>query len=115
MANIKRVGLEVFCEEPEGTWIYEPLPAIVNTNKPSILADGVDFAFVTAETPPELAEVTFFCVDTGQTITTVPVDPETRTATLQVTATTPGIIRIRAGEPTITRLNEVIIHAVEAD
>jgi N-acetylmuramoyl-L-alanine amidase len=37
------------------------------------------------------------------------VDPATHTATLQVTATTPGVVRIRAGEPTMTKLNEAVI------
>lgn len=84
---------------------------IATSDKTTIAADGLDTATVTAEVHPDLTEITFYHADTGEPITTLPVDPETHTATLQVTATTPGVIRIRAGEPTITRLNEVIVNA----
>lgn len=83
----------------------------VTTDKTIIKADGIDTATVTTKVPVVLTEITFYHVDTGKHIATVPVDPATHTATLQVTATTPGTIRIRAGEPTITRLNEVVINA----
>lgn len=91
---------------------FKQVTAFANTT--SIKADGQDVAIITANVPTLFAEITFYHADTGQPIATVPVDPETHTATLQVTATTPGVIRIRAGEPTMTRLNEVTIHAVEA-
>lgn len=104
----------VECVEPEGIWTYEIIPALLSVDKCSIATDGIDAATVTAEVHPDLTKITFYHADTGEPIATVPVDPETHTATLQVTATTPGVIRIRAGEPTMTRLNEVTIHAVEA-
>lgn len=81
----------------------------VMVDKSVIKADGLDTATVTAEVHPDLAELTFYHADTGEAIATVLVDPTLHTATLQVTATTPGAIRIRAGEPTATRLNEVVI------
>jgi len=83
----------------------------VKADRLAIKADGFDTATVTAEVHPDLAEITFYHADTGETIAVVPVDPATYTATLQVTATTPGIIRIRAGEPIATKLNEVLINA----
>lgn len=83
----------------------------LQTNKTVVTANGLDTATVVAEVHSDLAEITFYHADTGEVITTVPVDPTTCTATLQVTATTPGVVRIRAGEPTITRLNEVVITA----
>jgi len=92
---------------------FEHLTA--TATKTEIIADGVDAVVISVHAPDVLDSVLFYAVDTGEIIATVPIDPETRTATLQVTATTPGIIRIRAGEPTITRLNEVIVHVVEAD
>ena len=85
--------------------------ALLSVDKSTIIADGLDTATVTAEVHPDLTEITFYHADTGELIATVPVDPVTHTATLQVTATTPGVIRIRAGEPTITKLNEVVITA----
>lgn len=84
----------------------------ISVDKQLIIANSPDsMANITVEVHPTLAEVTFFNADTGEAITTVPVDPTTHTATLQVTATTPGVIKIWAGEPTITRLNEVVITA----
>lgn len=83
---------------------------LVKTDK-AIITAGLDAAIVTAEVHPDLTEITFYHADTGEPIATVPVDPATHTATLQVTATTPGVIHIRAGEPTVTRLNEVVIVA----
>lgn len=83
----------------------------VAVDKPTITANGLDTATVTAEVHPDLTKITFYHADTGEPIATVPVDPATHTATLQVTATTPGVIRIRAGDPTVTRLNEVVITA----
>jgi len=81
------------------------------SDKTTIKADGADIATITANVPAVLNEVTFYNADINEPITTVQVDPATHTATLQVTATTPGVIKIRAGEPTITRLNEVVINA----
>ncbi len=111
MAELRRNGFDVICVEPEGEWLYETILAILTVEKTHIAADGLDIATVTAEVHPDLTEITFYHADTGEAIATVPIDPATHTATLQVTATTPGVIRIRAGEPTITRLNEVVINA----
>ena len=83
----------------------------VTADKTTIAADGVDKATITAHIPAVLSEITFYHADTNEPIATLPVDPEAHTATLQVTATTPGVIRIRAGDPTATRLNEVVITA----
>lgn len=80
-------------------------------DKAAIKADGLDTAIVTAKVPVVLSEITFYHADTGEPIATVPADSTTHMATLQVTATTPGVIKIRAGEPTITKLNEVVITA----
>lgn len=114
MAELRREGFNLFCDEAEGSWLYEMLPALLSIDRPAITADGLDTATVTAEVHPDLTEITFYHADSGEAIATVPVDPETHMATLQVVATAPGAIRIRAGEPTMTWLNEVIIHAVEA-
>lgn len=111
MAEWKFNGCEVLCVEPEGSWLYETLPALLKADKITILDDNIDTATVTAEVHPDLTKITFYHADTGEPIATVPVDPATHTATLQVTATTPGVIKIRAGEPTITKLNEVVITA----
>jgi hypothetical protein len=93
--------------------IFEAVTPVlgIKTDKPTIAANGLDTATVTAEVHPDLTELTFYHTDTGEAISTVPVDPATHKATLQVTATTPGVIKIQAGEPTITRLNEVVITA----
>lgn len=77
-----------------------------------IIADGTDIATVAAEVHPDLTEITFYHIDTGEVIAIVPVDPETNMATLQVTAKSPGVIRIRAGGSTMTKLNEVVINAI---
>lgn len=95
---------------------YNPEPGIfeeiiLSVDKQNIVADGIDTVVVTAQVPIILAEATFYNADTGKLIVTQPVDPETHIATLQVTATTPGAIRIRAGKETQTRLNEVTINA----
>lgn len=82
-----------------------------SADKITITANGVDAATITAQVPEVLSEITFYHSDTGAGIAAVPVDPATHTATLQVTAITPGTIRIRAGEPTGTKLNEVVITA----
>jgi len=111
MAELRHDRCNVYCDEPEGSWLYEVLPASLAVDKYNIKADGVDSATITAETRPDLAEITFYHADTGEAIATVPVDPVTHKATLRITATTPGVIRIRAGELTITRLNEVTINA----
>jgi hypothetical protein len=111
MARLERNGFQVFCVESEGTWLYDVLPAVLSVDKPVIRADGADTAVATAEVPVGTTEITFYHSDTDDVITTVPVDPVTHTATFQITATTPGAIRIRAGEPTRTRLNEVVINA----
>jgi hypothetical protein len=86
----------------------EKLSAVVHAEKSSIEADGNDYAEVVA-TVFEGNYISFWGND--EFIATVPVDPATHTATLQVTATTPGVIHIRAGEPTATKLNEVTINA----
>jgi len=110
MAVLQREGYDILCTEFEGSWLYEVLPAMVTVDKVFIKPDGLDTATVTAEVHPDLTEITFYHTDTNE-VATVPVDPATHTATLQVTATTPGVIRIRAGEPTMTKLNEAVIIA----
>lgn len=84
---------------------------VVTTNKNTIVADGVDEAIVTVSADASLTEVTFYNATTSEVITTQPVDLVSHKATLHVTATTPGTIRIRVGLETMTRLNEVIINA----
>lgn len=111
MAYLVQNGFVIECVEPEGSWEYERLPAILTADKLQIIADGTDTATIVAEVPPETTEITFFDGNENP-IATVPVTDGR--ATLDVTATTPGGIRIRAGYETLTRLNEVIIRAVEA-
>ncbi|KJR97941.1 MAG: hypothetical protein VR68_11560 [Peptococcaceae bacterium BRH_c4a] len=86
-------------------------PITVSVDKATITANGVDTASITAHVPDVLSEITFYHADTGKPMTTVPVDPATHTAALQVAATTPGTIHIRVGEPTRIKLNEVVITA----
>jgi hypothetical protein len=111
MAHLRLEKFNVFCDEPEGSWLYEKILVQLAADNYSITANGTDTATITAEVHPGLTEVIFHHADTGEPITTVPVDPATHTATLQVTATTPGVVRIRAGEPTMTKLNEAVIIA----
>ena len=111
MAHLEISDFSVNCIEPEGEWLYELLPAIMSIDKPEIVANGIDAATITAEVPPELAEIVLSHADTSEVLATIPVDPEAHTATLQVMATAPGTIRIRAGYQTITRHNEVTINA----
>lgn len=80
-------------------------------DKQTIVADGIDTATISVKVPSTTNEITFYNINTGDVITTVKVDPVTRTATLQVTATTPGTIHIRAGESPVAGLNEVTINA----
>jgi len=91
------------------TGFFEEVTA--TADKTIIAADGVDTATIIACVPTMLSEITFFHTDTDEPIAVVPVDPKTHTANLQITATTPGAICIRAGELTITKLNEVVITA----
>jgi len=81
------------------------------TDKFIIKSDSLDTATIIAKVHPGLTEITFYHTDTNEPIATVEVDPENYTATLQVTTTSPGAIRIRAGRPTMTRLNEVEVIA----
>ncbi len=83
----------------------------ITADKTAITANGLDTATVTAKVPAVLAEITFYHAVNGEAIVTVPVDSVTHTATLQVTATTPGVIKIRAGEQTVGRLSEVEVTA----
>lgn len=111
MAELIRDGYNVFCVEPETTWLYEILPALVESDKASITADGVDIATIKAKVSPEITGITFYNIDSEEPITTQTFDQTTNIATLQVKATTPGTIRIRVGQETRTRLNEVSINA----
>ena len=113
------ISIEKYDDSLLGSY-YDPQTGIfqhieVSADKTTIKADGIDTAMVTAIVPAVLTEIAFYHADTGEAIATVPVNPATHTATLQVTATTPGTIRIRAGEPTdeptVTWLNEVVINA----
>lgn len=83
----------------------------VSADKLTIMADGLDTATVTAKVPAALSKIAFCHADTDRVIATVPVDPVTHTAALQVTATTPGVIKIRAGEQTVGRQNEMEVLA----
>lgn len=115
MAELRQDGINIICVEPEGEWVYEVLPALISVDKPVIVADGVDTATVTAQVPDGVNEITFYNADTGEEILTAQVDSEMHTATMQVSMTTPGMIRIRAGDQTITRRNEVVVSAVDAN
>lgn len=69
-----------------------------SVDKSTIQANGTDTATVTATVPATtlLTQIDFIHSDTGVLISTQPVD--SGTATLEVTATTPGVIRIQAGD-----------------
>lgn len=86
--------------------------ARLTVDKTKILADGEDTAVIRAENP-KLSEVTFIEVNLGQTIQTSPVDPSKGAAILRVSATTPGVIRIRVGLPLLSRVNEIEVIVVE--
>jgi hypothetical protein len=103
MASLNLNGFIVECVEPEGTWEYERLPALLTADKQEILADGIDTATITAQTPNGEA-ITFYNAETGEEINTG--------MTLEVSALDSGIIRIRGGRETTTRLNEVSISAI---
>lgn len=110
MAYLERVEFDILCVEPEGTWIYETLPALISADKPVITADSVDTAVVTATVPEGVAEVQFYDNDTGDLISLKPASENK--ATLEVIAATPGVIRIRAGEKTRTQYNTVEVVAI---
>jgi len=81
----------------------------VTSDKTLISSDGTDAATVTITVHESIGEVTLYDAD-GNIIATLPVGPD-HTATLSITATTPGSIFIRAGASTRTKLNEVVITA----
>lgn len=85
--------------------------ARLSVNKNRILADGLDKAIIKAENP-KLNKVTFVEADSGEVIQVVPTN-QSGIAELHVTATTSGVIRIRAGIPMLSRVNEVEVIAVE--
>ena len=124
--------VNVIIVDPQGTWQppegFELVPSDeahiggyfengkvvyieATVDKQTIVADGIDTATISVKSPSAINEITFYNINTGDVITTVKVDPVTRTATLQVTATTPGAIHIRAGESPVAGLNEVTINA----
>lgn len=84
---------------------------IVSADKNVIAANGVDEAIVTVEVNGGLSEIKWHNADTGELISIGEVDQETNTAVLHVTMSEPGTMHIRAGQPTATKLNEVIITA----
>jgi len=108
MAYLVREGLIVYCVEPEGTWIYESLPAVVMSDKWSIVANGEDAATLTIECPVGTEEIEI--IVNGE-VQKVDVDSETGLANFQITTTSPGEILVRVGEKTVTKHNEVIIYA----
>jgi hypothetical protein len=112
MAELKQIGFNIVCSEPEGEWIYETLPALVSVDKYSIKADGLDTTVITAEVEEGTSELSFYDAETGELLTTLPVDTETNTVSVEISADSPGPVCIRAGHQTQTRKNEVIIDAV---
>jgi len=123
--------VNVIIVDPQGTWQppegFEMVPSDTanigsyfkngkfvyieaTVDKQTIIADGIDIATISVKAPSAINEITFYNVNTGEAITMVKVDSVTHTATLRVTATTPGMIHVRAGEFPIN-LNEVIINA----
>lgn len=97
---------EGWLEIAEAEWNLAFKAAALTVDKPSIIADGVDSAVITATCPAGLAELTFY-VD-GEPITR----PVTQgVASLEITADIPGQISIIAGiAPLKNIVNEVVIH-----
>lgn len=88
---------------------------IVSVDKNAIAADGIDMARITVEVAEGIEEVIFYDIETDKIITKRPVEPGSNIATLEITATTPGLIKLRVGDQSATQLNEVIIYAIEAN
>ncbi len=80
----------------------------LSTDKTTMLADGVDEATVAIDSLADTVDV--FNSDGGK-ITAVVIDPITHLGELKVSASTPGEIRLRAGNETRLGLNEVMIIA----
>ncbi len=72
-------------------------------------------ARITVEVAEGIEEVIFYDVETDKILTKRPVEPGSNIATLEITATTPGLIKLRVGDQSATQLNEVIIYAIEAN
>lgn len=104
-------GFEIFTNEGEP---LETLSAILVAHAGLTLQpDGAggwvpQVAVVTAQVPPDTATVTF--LGNGQGLATV--DAVDGKAILELELTCPGTLTVRAGEPTISKQNEVTIHAV---
>ena len=81
----------------------------ISVDKTNIQANGVDTVTVTAIVAPGVENITFYSADTGSVLGIQAVDDNK--ATLPLTATVPGVIKVRAGEQTKTRLNEISIVA----
>ncbi len=82
----------------------------LSIDKSIIHADGTDTVTITATVREGLNEVTFYN-DNGDIISTVAVNPVTLTATLQITASTPRLIRVRVGNSTMLQYNKVEVTA----
>lgn len=74
----------------------------ISTDKPTILANGEDTATITISGIPSKLFINYEEI-------TVPED-----GTLEITATTPGVMRVVAGPEIPTKENEVVIDAIEA-
>lgn len=111
MAELVVDGFNILCVEPEGSWIYDKIPAILTVDKSEILADGLDTATVVASVDPGVDVITFSNFETGDVIATIPVDQQTNTAELQVSMESEGNITILAGELKPLKKNIVTITA----
>lgn len=77
-------------------------------DKQTIVADGMDAATITTKLPSVLSEISFYD-GSGNLLDTV--EAVDGIAILQVTSTASDDITIRAGHHTMSRKNEVTIHA----
>ncbi|MCL5290300.1 MAG: hypothetical protein M1489_04605 [Firmicutes bacterium] len=81
------------------------MAAFVTVDKMAILADGLDTAVLTVTST--MPEVNIYNDETADLVAIISIDPETNTGTLPITATDHGSIRLRAGLPLKSKVNQV--------
>jgi hypothetical protein len=81
-------------------------------NRAIALKGGSQLIYITSEVEEGVVELSFYDAETGELLTTLHMNPETNTVSVEISVDFPGPVCIRAGHQTQTRKNEVIIDAV---
>jgi len=112
VAEIESWGGEVISEDEFLTYCGV---GTVSADKSEIKADGVDRATITAVFPRDIGKCSFCFPDSRLEVPVAPADDGKFVASVQITATTPGVVRCCVGNIILPdRKNEVTIHALEA-